>query len=269
MSNCLEGSKVIKFNPAAVAFGCFRWSLASNSHRLLPNRLIILDAEALWDDFIVKARFDQLLRPFAALSDCILYVSNWKRAANRHTAQLNRLFRQAVMQDTNSTPSKQPPLLSTSAAELENELFLHAIDSGVKINFSTATSEAQNLTDLMDFVLEMTRIVGKTAWDRSNKHKNVSENGQLTLPPDTKIKSGKDAPDCWLRMLCQIPRITPPVADAIVKNFPTFKSLMRAVNACDCDEDGQELLADVRLHEGEGKRIGPSLALRVYRHFKW
>lgn len=277
MSACLQASRIIGFKAgrsrSSLEYGCFRWSLHPSSG-LLSNRLVVVDAETVWDDFVVKERFRDLLQPFSGVDGCVVYLCNWKRAANRHTAQLNRLFRQAVMQDTTGTgigtPSKQQRITKT-AADLENEFFLEAVDLGVKVNFSTAATEAQGLVELMDFVLEMTRVVAKNAWDCVTNRlatTAAAQNCRLTLPPDTKVKCGKDALDCWHRMLCQIPRITPPVADALVKHFPTFKSLMRAVNACSCDEDGQRLFQDLRLHEGEGKRLGPSLALRLYRYFK-
>ena len=264
MSECLQSTKAVTKRIPALASGCFRWSLPASKSGFLSHRLFLLDAEALWDDFIVKQRFSEVLQPFLGLEDCILYFCNWKRAVNKHTSQLNRLFRQAVM----GTPSKPSTLSAPTAADLENEFFLQAADCGVKVNFSTATSEAQGLADLIDFVLEMTRVVAKTTWDRMNNTSHAT-NSQLTLPPDTKVKSGKDARDCWHKMLCQLPRVTPPVADALIQHFPTFKSLMRAVNSCGCDEDGQRLFEDLRLHEGEGKRIGPSIALRIYRYFKW
>ncbi len=266
MSECLQSTKIVRKQKASLASACFRWSLPAGNAGFLSHRLFLLDAEALWDEFIVKQRFEEVLRPFAGVEDCVLYFCNWRRAVNKHTAQLNRLFRQAVRQETTETPAKQRTTIT--AADLENEFFLQAADLGIKVNFSTATLEAQGLADLVDFIVEMTRVVAKNTWDRFHNAEDAG-NSQLTLPPDTKMKSGKDARDCWLRMLCQIPRITPPVADALIQHFPTFKSLMRAVNACRCDEDGQRLFEDLRLHEGEGKRIGPSISLRLYRYFKW
>jgi hypothetical protein len=265
MSECLDSSRLVKKQIPGLARGCFRWSLPAAKAGFLAPRLFVVDAEALWDEFVAKQRFFELLQPFLGVDECLLYLFNWKRAANKHTAQLNRLFRQAVL----GAPSQQ--IMSPfTAADLENEFFLQAADLGVKVNFSTATSEAQSTADLIDFVLEMTRIVAKTSWDRASRANNPrTPNIQLTLPADFKVKSGKDARDCWHRILCQIPRVTPPVADALSQHFPSFKALMRAVSACGCDEDGQRLFEELRLHEGEGKRVGPSIALRLYRHFKW
>lgn len=259
MGNCLSESERY-FEQASVG-----WSFGGN-YPILPDHLLVLDAEEFWDDYILTRRFGDFFDRHRVTSNTLLYILNWRRAVNKHTSSLNRSFRQAVLTG-NESPVKSNAI--APASELENEFFLHAAELGIQLNFSTATMEAQVTSDLIDFVIEMTRVVAKCSYERLDSQKrNEHVIPMLTLPPDTKVKSGKDARDCWLRALMQIPRVTPPVADTIIERFPTFRTLMRAVCVCKTEEEGQQLFEDLRLHDGEGKRLGPALAIRLYRYFR-
>lgn len=249
--------------------GSFRWRHVrmADPAAFLPQRLFVLDSDEIWEQYIVPRKYDELLRIYDQ-PGVFLYLMNWRRAGVRHTALLNRQFRQAVIQrDAREERSDVLPSMS----DLENGLFLAAASRRLQVNFSMATSQAQAIADLMDFVLELTRCVAwapfspRPALTRGETRQDAT--ATVTLSAEIKVKSGKDARDCWIRVLTQIPRITPPVADAILTRYPSFSALMTAFTTAASVRDGEELLMDLRLHGDSGKRIGPVLSARIYHHF--
>lgn len=233
----------------------FRWKFVTGTEFLEP-RLFVLDSETLWNDFIATKRFNDLLQAYNE-PNVFLYFINWKRAMQRHTIALNRQFKQAL-----NTSSERISL--TPANELENEFFLTAARLRLQVNFSGATNAPQSLVDLMDFVVEMTRVVALKGY-LSDSQTPQDEELNLTVARDVKVKSGKDARDCWVKVLCQIPRVTPHLADVIVERYPSFASLMNAYDLCRTRREGEELLAELRLDD---RRLGPIISARIYNHFQ-
>lgn len=242
--------------------GSFRWKYSNNTEFLEP-RLFVLDSEALWDEYIANRRFGELLQAYNE-PNVFLYFINWKRACQKHTSALNRQFKQAL--NTSSETIQLVP-----ANELENEFFLAAAQLRLQVNFSGAASAPQALVDLMDFVIEMTRVVALSGHLQESRVKEEIGTGQLnlTLARDVKVKSGKDARDCWIKILCQIPRVTPPLAESIASRYPSFYSLMEAYESCSNPKEGEELLAELRLEDGGAgnRRLGPAISARIYNHF--
>jgi hypothetical protein len=234
--------------------GSFRWKFHDDSlNGLVRQRLFIIDSERIWDEFIVSRRFKELLDAYNE-PDVFLYFMNWKRAAQKHTNHLNRLFKQSV---TSNEPAKLLP-----ANELENDFFLTAADLRLKVNFGMATTSAQSLMDLMDFVIEMTRVVALSAHIEET-HSNEN-NSLITLPRHVKVPSGKDVHDSWIKILCQIPRLTVPFAELIASRYPSFHSLMEAFDCCPSRSVGENLLANLKQDD---RKIGPVLSRRIYLHF--
>lgn len=253
--------------PAEVA--SFRWKFVDSPEFLEP-RLFILDSELLWDDFIAPKRFKDLLMAYHE-PKVFLYFMNWKRAAQKHNSALNKQFKNAL--NTSSEVIRLVP-----ANELENDFFLTAADLRLQINFGNASNAPQAVVDLMDFVIEMTRIVALDAYIKESKEKcderqsSVVANLNITLARDVKVKCGKDARDCWVKSLCQIPRVTRPLADTIATRYPSFGALMEAYAACRDVDEKAKMLAELRLDEhsdaGNGnRRLGPVISERIYSHF--
>jgi hypothetical protein len=239
----------------------FRWKFF-NAKEFLEPRLFVLDSETLWDEFIATKRFKDLLLAYNE-PNVFLYFINWKRAVQRHTTALNKHFKQ-VLNTSSETINLVP------ANELENEFFLAAAQLRLQVNFSGATNPTQALVDLMDFVIEMTRVVALKGYlkeSRSQDEINIDQLN-LTLARDVKVKSGKDARDCWIKTLCQIPRVTPHLAEVVVARYPSFCALMDAYNSCTSPKEGEELLAELRLDEGNNRRLGPIISARIYNHFQ-
>ena len=241
--------------------GSFRWKFEGSEEFLAP-RLFVLDTKILWDEFIASRNFLDLLRAYNE-SNVFLYFIHWKLAAQKHNLSLNKQFKRAVVND-GSVEDRLVP-----ANELENEFFLAAAGLRLQVNFCGASNGPQATADLMDFVIELTRIVAQAAFLRQTAQtREDSSKGavslNLTLARDVKIKSGKDSRDCWLRALCQIPRVTLPTAEAIAARYPSFCALMDAYDCCSEREEGEELLSELRLDE---RRIGPVVSARIYNHF--
>ena len=177
----------------------FKWKFF-NIEEFIEPRLFVLDSETLWDEFIATKRFNDLLLAYNE-PNVFLYFINWKRAVQRHTAALNKQFKQTL-----NTSSETINLIP--ANELENDFFLAAAQLRLQVNFSGATSSPQSLVDLMDFVIEMTRVVALKGYLKESRSQDETNlhHMNLTLARDVKVKSGKDARDCWIKTLCQIPR---------------------------------------------------------------
>lgn len=241
--------------------GSFRWKFEGREEFLAP-RLFVLDTKVLWDEFIASRNYLELLRAYNE-PNVFLYFINWKMAAQKHNLSLNKQFKRAVVND-GSVEDRLVP-----ANELENEFFLAAAGLRLQVNFSGASNGPQATADLMDFVIELTRIVAQDAFlHESAQNREDSSKGavslNLTLTRDVKIRSGKDSRDCWLRALCQIPRVTLPTAEVIAARYPSFCALMEAYDCCSERGEGEELLSELRLDE---RRIGPVVSARIYNYF--
>ena len=237
----------------------FRWKYSGQESFLEP-RLFVLDSELLWDEFISNRKYSELLQAYNE-PNVFLYFINWKRAAQRHNTLLNRQFKQSI-----NTSGEIVRMVMVPANELENEFFLEAAQLRLQVNFSPAGNTPQSLVDLIDFIIQMTRVVALKGHLTAKNTSTVNPNLNLTVDRDIKIKCGKDARDCWIRMLSEIPRVTWPIAEVILARYPSFYSLMEAYDACEKDE-GEMLLAELRM-DGEGKRIGPVTSKRIYSHFQ-
>ena len=256
MSECVPFDTSTVLIPAEMA--SFRWKF-QGSPDFDDVRLFILDSEALWDDFIANKRFNDLLQAYNE-PNVFLYFINWKRAAQKHSTQLNRQFKHAL--NTSSETIRLVPV-----NELENEFFLSAAKMRLQVNFSGASSGPQSLVDLIDFVIEMTRVVALKGYMKQMLQSPTDDFDvlNLTLSRDVKVKSGKDARDCWIRTLCQLPRVTAPLAEVIATKYPSFCALMNAYEFCTDSRDGEGLLAELKL---DGRRIGPIISSRIYSHFQ-
>ncbi|KAI8928153.1 hypothetical protein BC831DRAFT_449434 [Entophlyctis helioformis] len=80
------------------------------------------------------------------------------------------------------------------------------------------------------------------------------------------IKSGRDAPDTWLRMLEQVPTVSTAKAGAIRDRYKTFGQLVRAYAACRTAAAAVHMLVGLPI-PGTGKSIGPEVSRRVYDAF--
>ena len=260
MSQCLEDSSNFPI-PSEIA--SFRWKFSNTNDGYLSEKMFVIDSEMIWDEYIATKRFDDLLRVYNE-PDVLLYFINWKRAAQRHTSTLNRQFKQSLNIPTD--PQIAHPAKLIPANELENEFFLSAASIRLQINFSPALTAPQTTVDLMDFVIEITRVLALKHFLKSETEAQADgANLNLTIARDIKIKSGKDSQDCWSKILSQIPRVTPQIAALIVARYPSFSSLMESYDRLD-EGECEGLLAELRF-DGN-RRLGPVISARIYNHFR-
>ncbi|KAJ1928276.1 hypothetical protein IWQ60_002185 [Tieghemiomyces parasiticus] len=76
--------------------------------------------------------------------------------------------------------------------------------------------------------------------------------------------------DIWFRMLMQVPKLTEPVARAIVTKYPSLQSLYRAYQspAAQTEPDtARLLLADLLVGPAGTRRIGPVMSAKVHQIF--
>uniref|UniRef100_H2ZQR2 ERCC4 domain-containing protein n=1 Tax=Ciona savignyi TaxID=51511 RepID=H2ZQR2_CIOSA len=81
--------------------------------------------------------------------------------------------------------------------------------------------------------------------------------------------TGQGSTKVWKQMLLQMHNLSPDMADAIIKMYPTIHALMSAYQGCSC-KDGENLLADIVIRRGFGtllnnRKIGPELSKRIYK----
>lgn len=264
MGSCLEGDSSNYPVPSEIA--SFRWKFSGNSaagSTWVNERMFVIDSEMIWDEYIATRKFSDLLSVYNE-PNVLLYFINWKRAAQRHTSALNRQFKQSLNVQGQGQDSAEAKMIP--ANELENEFFLAAAKLRLQINFNTAATSTQTTVDLMDFVIEITRVVALKHYLKSESSSQVDgSNLNLTIARDIKIKSGKDAKDCWSKVLSQIPRVTPQIADLIISRYPSFSALMEAYDNNN-NHNPESLLAELRFDEA--RRLGPVISARIFNHFR-
>ncbi|KAJ2466648.1 hypothetical protein GGI02_004305 [Coemansia sp. RSA 2322] len=79
------------------------------------------------------------------------------------------------------------------------------------------------------------------------------------------VRSGADLPDAWARALALIPRVTQPVAQAIVAQHATPRRLFAAWRAAGSVPAAELLLAPLVVPGG--RRVGAAMSTRIYRVF--
>ncbi|KAI9753995.1 MAG: hypothetical protein M1815_005894 [Lichina confinis] len=81
------------------------------------------------------------------------------------------------------------------------------------------------------------------------------------------VKTGADAHDTYLKMLQQIVRVTPPVAQGIVAEYPDVRFLLEAL-----EQDGPGALQHIKKSSNASgtftnASLGPALSKRIYKIF--
>ena len=80
---------------------------------------------------------------------------------------------------------------------------------------------------------------------------------------ELKIKNGLDVSDTWRQILMQIPRVSLPIANAVMTMYPTFFDLMTAYRESKPGV-GPVMLENVGIGS---RRIGSNLSAKIYYHF--
>nr|GAT52522.1 predicted protein [Mycena chlorophos] len=83
--------------------------------------------------------------------------------------------------------------------------------------------------------------------DLGIKPYKIIERSHLPFCSDTEQRSGTSLADTWLKMLTQVHRLTPSMAEGIVENFPTPRSLMEAFEQTQTQAEIDGMIAGLRV----------------------
>lgn len=81
----------------------------------------------------------------------------------------------------------------------------------------------------------------------------------------TSTVGGTTAYKEWFNFLLQFPGVSQLRAEAIIREFPCFRALMDAYDACRDDKERAKVLADVKISDN-GTRLGPKLSLTIFQY---
>lgn len=248
-----------------------RWHRAADGALLLEGAVV--DACAVWDSLAVceyAGAIESFLAHRLPPSASLVYFYNWRKAVTRHTAHLNRLFRERLSHahdhTHNHNHAHDHAALPPQPTEIENAVFTAGSQRGLQCFFAQARQDPAALLDLADYLLEISRCVAWKPYHVRDANRTASVAG-VTLDGHCKVRSGRGCRDTWLRMLEQIPRIPRHVALSIAHDphFASFSRLMHTLRSLDRPA-ACELLANVHVR-GNGRRLGPALAERIHDHF--
>ncbi|KAJ3412792.1 putative monocarboxylate transporter mch1, partial [Chytridiales sp. JEL 0842] len=79
------------------------------------------------------------------------------------------------------------------------------------------------------------------------------------------VKSGSDLQDIWRRILLEIKPCTESVANAILEEYPNYRSLIEAYNRIQSVAGREGLLENIMVQrKSQSRRIGPALSRKIY-----
>lgn len=262
MNQCINCDCLKIIIPSEMA--SFRWKFCNDSNNqqeedseeFLNEKIFVIDSEMIWDEYISTQRYEEFLKIYNE-PNVLLYFINWKRASQKHTSLLNKQFKQILNNETGCSIRTIIP-----ANQLENEFFLSAAKLRLQVNFGTSSHQTSSLVDLIDFIIESTRVIALKYYLKGTES---ILNSNLTLSKDVKVKCGKDSKDSWSKILSQIPRVTPQISNLIISKYPSFVSLMKEYDRISAEE-GETLLAELRFDDT--RRLGPVISRRIFNHFR-
>ncbi len=158
--------------------------------------------------------------------------------ARSHAAGLEAAARRAFRLRLASGGRVSDPGACDAWRDLEDAVWHAALSAGVRVHHIESSAVASH-------ICASTRAV-----------RSALETGETCLgfSPRDAPKAARTPAEAWLRMLVQIPRVTPGAADAVARAFPTPGSLLSA---------SEDALSAIVLDSG--RPVGPVLAARILR----
>ncbi|KAI3652920.1 hypothetical protein MP228_002345 [Amoeboaphelidium protococcarum] len=185
----------------------------------------------------------------------ILIVYDIEQHFRKQKVELQRAFKTGQQLQLNNG-------LNVKKFEIENALLMLEISSDVRV---INVYKGENVSE---WILTLTREIASGP-DVLVKTFAVDEN----ICTDDIGGSGKDLTDTWLRMLLQVFKITPPVAQAIVRQYPTVSSFRRTIGGIKSARQAEVVLGDMVVERTidpsnpQLRRLGPSSASRLWTMF--
>ncbi|KAI8620031.1 hypothetical protein BC830DRAFT_648426 [Chytriomyces sp. MP71] len=117
---------------------------------------------------------------------------------------------------------------------------------------------AESLDEVVDLIVSFTTTIAMIPERRTR-----SEQFMRVKFGDT-VKSGASLQDCWRRVLMEVKPCTESVANAIIKAYPTYRSLMDAYARMPTEASRVTLLENLDVERvGSTKRMGPAMARKI------
>ena len=228
-----------------------RLSYDSNEEVSCPFALLILDAGKVYSEVKSGSR-DVILSFLSKLKNslpntfskiCLLIIGG-NAFFKKIDIESHRGFKSSIRTGA-PAPSLTEPVVTW--LQLEQSLWLGGLGLNLDIQF---LERPQQLADLL---LEMTKCI---AWE-PYAHRHEMHKFCVAASKNT----GKSLTETWKLMLQEITRVTPSVADAITRIYPTIKSLLSRYKSLSQFE-AADLLAKVPVTAR--RTIGPALSRRIY-----
>ena len=202
------------------------------------------------------------LRAGTKYTQVYLVMMGFKAHRAKMAMQVNRRFREAVLAGTRVPSSDRAALAQTSWQDMEQSLWLACS----RICSSDALSPLRLLlletpALVRAFLLEASRNV---AWLPYNEH--AERFSVCVVGTNIGLKRCHDGPDETFRlMLLHIIRLTHPMANAIIKAYPTLACLLAAYRSRANAQEARLLLAPIKLDSG--RTVGQAVSARVHAVF--
>ncbi|EJT98144.1 hypothetical protein DACRYDRAFT_18224 [Dacryopinax primogenitus] len=212
----------------------------------------------------VKSRYDEGTRQFVPLDEPLSVIEN---------ARLLYLQKEHLQNGLKSGRLEQT--VQRLRDELGPKALLFAmIDGGGR----SKETERQLTMRMMKYQLNVIRVDGyqdAATWlydmtaDLGYKPYRLLEKSHLPNIGDTNIDAGANSRDTWYKMLLQVPRMTESAAQGIMKEYPTFHSLMSTYQLAGWQ--GERLLENILITkrkdgmDRQRQRLGGRLSNRVWR----
>ena len=169
-----------------------------------------------------------------------LYLLGVRRFLQRLQAQENKHFKQTLAKGRMLTPER---MTKPSWMDLEHELYISALDNSIQIIVVQDGILAAHL-------VEMTKCI---AWEPHVRLQKEEMGGAMGA---TDVRTGRNLPDTWRKMLSVIPKVSDITAGLIVDKYPTVQSLSYAFHM-----GGPSVLENLQL---SNRRLGSALSNRIY-----
>ncbi|MDI1486540.1 MAG: hypothetical protein OHK93_005771 [Ramalina farinacea] len=197
-----------------------------------------------------------------AVKDCtpIYLIENLHGLMNKRRTAQNRAFQAQVngqeYNTYNQRKSAQQEGLQLDEDRIEDALLRLQVEHGCLVHHT------REVSDSALWIAHFTQHISAIPYRRQKMDLDSTfsmESGQ--------VKTGEDKQDTFFKMLQEVVRITPPVAEGIVQKYPSVMSLTKAFQ-----DEGPLMLQELRKAANKSgassdSRIGPSISRRLYKVF--
>lgn len=204
---------------------------------------------------------------------CSLVVYGLEKHYRSIKTKTNKKYRSAVLSSTDDTASASQPKRKKNK-ETEPVLLVTPIDveealASLSIHVPCQVHTYESGPDIGNYLARMTKAIAKAQYMQQKDETALTALFQEACRGHAKTsKNGPDMSTLWKWHLMQFPNVSSDVANSITCQYPSVRSLREAYQRCTCEEEADELLADIVVQRGAGilstrRRIGSVLSKRI------